>query len=65
MFDLRKQIIIKADASDQVQESVLSQLDKSENLHLVAFHSQKFTESKLNYKIYNKELLTIVKAFKQ
>ena len=56
---------MKVDASDQVQESVLSQLDKSENLHLVVFHSQKFTKSELNYKIYNKELLAIVKAFKQ
>ena len=38
MFNLRKQIVIKADASDQAQESVLSQSDKSENLHLIAFH---------------------------
>ena len=38
MFNLKKQIIIKADTSDQVQESILSQSDKSENLHLVAFH---------------------------
>ena len=29
---------MKADASDQAQESVLSQLDKSENLYLVVFH---------------------------
>ena len=65
MFDLRKQIIIKADASDQAQESILSQSDKSENLYPVAFHSWKFTESELNYKIYNKELLAIVKVFKQ
>ena len=56
---------MKADASDQVQESVLSQSDKSENLHSVAFHSQKFTEPELNYKIHNKKLLAIVKAFKQ
>ena len=64
MFNLRKQTVMKADASDQAQESVLSQSNKLENLHLVAFHSQKFTESELNYKIHNKELLTIVKAFK-
>ena len=64
MFDLRKQTIMKADASDQAQESVLNQSDKSENLHLVAFHSQKFTKPELNYKIHNKELLAIVKVFK-
>ena len=65
MFDLRKQIIMKANTSDQVQESVLSQSDKLRNLHLIAFHSQKFTKLKLNYKIHDKELLAIVKAFKQ
>ena len=56
---------MKVDALDQAQESVLSQLDKLENLHPVAFYLQKFTELKLNYKIHNKELLTIVKVFKQ
>ena len=65
MFDLRKQTVMKADTWDQVQRSILSQLDKSENLYLVVFYSQKFTESELNYEIYNKKLLAIVKAFKQ
>ena len=64
MFDLRKQIVIEADASDQAQESVLSQSDKSENLHPVVFHSRKFTRLELNYKIHDKELLAIVKVFK-
>ena len=65
MFDFRKQTVMKADASDQVQESVLSQSDKSENLYLIVFHWQKFTKLELNYKIHNKELLAIVKVFKQ
>ena len=56
---------MKADAFDQVLDIVLSQKDESENLHLVAFHSRKFTESELNYKIHNKKLLAIVEAFKQ
>ena len=43
----------------------MSQLDKSENLHSIVFHLWKFTESELNYKIHDKELLVIVKAFKQ
>ena len=55
---------MKTDISDQAQESVLSQLNEFENLHLVVFHLQKFMNSKLNYKIYDKELLVIVKAFK-
>ena len=56
---------MKANALNQTQESMLSQLNKSRNLHSVAFYSWKFTESELNYKIHNKELLAIVKAFKQ
>ena len=65
MFNLRKQAVMKANALNQAQKSVLSQLDKSENLYLITFHLQKFTESELNYKIYDKELLAIVKVFKQ
>ena len=30
---------MKADTSDQVQKSILSQLDESENLYLIAFYS--------------------------
>ena len=56
---------MKVDALNQAQESVLSQSDESENLHPVVFHSRKFTESELNYEIHDKELLAIVKAFKQ
>ena len=65
MFDLRQLMIMKADVSNQVLDSVLSQKNESENLHLVAFYSQKFTKSELNYKIHDKKLLTIIKAFKQ
>ena len=64
MFDLRKWTIMKTDVLNQAQESMLSQSDKSENLHSVAFHSRKFTEPELNYKIHDKELLAIVKVFK-
>ena len=49
---------------NQAQESILSQLDKLKNLYLITFYLRKFTESELNYKIYNKKLLAIVKAFK-
>ena len=65
MFNLRKWTIIKADTSDQAQESILSQLDELEVLYLVVFHSRKFIELKLNYKIHDKELLVIVETFKQ
>ena len=65
MFDSRRLTVMEADVSDQVLDSVLSQRDELRNLHLVAFHSCKFTDSELNYKIHDKKLLAIVKAFKQ
>ena len=65
MFDLRKRTVIKTDVLNQVLKSILSQSDKFRNLQLVTFYLQKFTKLELNYKIYNKKLLTIVKAFRQ
>jgi len=44
---------------------VLSQYNKNGKLRLVAFLSQKLAPTELNYKIYNKELLTIIRYFKQ
>ena len=55
---------MKTDILDQALKKVLSQFNKFRNLQLVAFYLQKFIRLKLNYKIHNKELLTIVKAFK-
>ena len=34
-------------------------------LHLIAFYTQLMILVELNYDIYNKELLAIIKAFKQ
>ena len=65
MFNSRKRTVIKTNTLDQALKEVLSQFNKFRNLQLVAFYLQKFTELKLNYKIYDKELLAIVKAFKQ
>ena len=65
MFNSQWLTVMKADASDQVLDSVLSQKDESEDLHSVVFHSCKFTDSELNYEIHDKKLLAIVEAFKQ
>ena len=65
MFNSRRLTVMKVNASDQVLNSVLSQRDELENLHLVMFHSCKFTDLELNYKIQNKKLLAIVEALKQ
>ena len=64
-FNLKKLIILKTDASDYITADVLSQSNEEGNLHSVAFFSSKMFSEKCNYKIYNKELLIIVKAFKK
>ena len=45
---------------------VLSQLDLVDNLfHFVAFYLKSLNIYKQNYKIYDKELLTILRAFEE
>ena len=55
---------MKTDVLDQVLKSILNQFNQFKNLQSVVFYSQKFTKLELNYKIHDKELLAIVKAFK-
>jgi hypothetical protein len=44
---------------------VLLQYNKNSELYLVIFFFKKLTPAELNYKIYDKELLAIIKYFKQ
>ena len=44
---------------------VLLQYNKNGKLYLVAFLSQKLAPAELNYEIYDKELLAIIRCFKQ
>ena len=44
---------------------VLSQYNKNSELHLVTFFFKKLAFAKSNYKIYDKELLAIIRYFKQ
>ena len=58
-------LIIKMDTSDYALAAILSIVSLVDNeVHLIAFHSHTFMPPKLNYNVYNKELLTISKAFK-
>jgi len=52
------------DLSDYALGGVLLQYNKNGELYPVAFLSWKLAPAKLNYKIYNKELLTIIRCFK-
>jgi len=57
-------VIIETNASDFVIGAILSQRDEEKRLHPVAFHSRKFQPPKINYEIYDKELLAVMNTFK-
>ena len=58
-------LTIEADASDFALGCILSQPSPDGSLRPICFYSSKFTPTKLNYPIYDKELLAVVSAFQQ
>jgi hypothetical protein len=65
-FDPERKITVETDASNLVVTRVLLQYDDDDDiLYLVAYFSKKHSPAKINYEIYNKELLAIVQAFKE
>jgi hypothetical protein len=56
---------VETDASDYVSTGVLSQYDDQGILHPVAFFSKKYSPAECNYEIYDKELMAIVRTFKE
>src|SRR6266568_1002703 len=56
-------IVIETDASDYALAAILSITTEDGHLHPVAFHSQPFSASELNYNVHDKELFTIYEAF--
>ena len=55
---------METDALDYALATILSIVNKENEVHLVAFHSYTFTVVELNYNTYDKELLVIFEAFK-
>ena len=64
-FDSIKEIIVKTDASDWVSTEILSQYSDDNILCPVTFFSKKHSVQEVNYEIYDKELLAIIRAFKE
>jgi len=64
-FNPNLKCIVKIDSSNHALGGVLSQYNKNGKLRPVAFFSRKLAPAKLNYKIYDKELLAIIRYFKQ
>src|SRR6266702_6874621 len=64
-FNLDQISVIKADLSNYITRGILSQYNKEGVLHPIAYFLKQLNPAKYNYKIYNKELLAIIKYFKQ
>ncbi len=58
-------IVIEINASNYVFKDILFQYDENKILHSVAYFSKKHNSVECNYKIYDKELMIIVCAFKK
>jgi len=55
---------VETDASDYALATILSIVNKDNEVYPVAFHSHTFTAAELNYNIHDKKLLAIFEAFK-
>ena len=65
LFNPFKRIIIEINASDYALKAVLFQKGLDKKFHPIAFYSWKVIPAGINYKIHDKKLLTIIKAFKK
>jgi len=63
--DYDRDIIVETDASDYVSAGILLQHDDDGVLNPVAFYSKKHSRAECNYEIYDKELMAIVRTFKE
>lgn len=60
-----KPFYLEANASDFALDLVHSQYGDHGHLHPIALRSKNFFAAKINYKIYNKELLPIIDVFEE
>ncbi len=62
-FDQTREAILEIDSFNYVNNEVLSQYDDEDVLHLIVFYSKNMSSAECNYKIYDKKLLIIIRAF--
>ena len=60
LFDFDCETILKADLSEYITENVLSQFDNKGVLRLYVYFLKKNSSVEYNYKIHDKELLTVI-----
>ncbi len=63
-FNLKHQTILKIDALNYVKDEILSQYDDENVLHSMIFYSKSIILAEINYHIYDKKLLIIIRCFK-
>jgi len=63
-FNPKRQAILETDASNYVKGEILSQYDDEGVLHSMVFYSKSMILAEINYHIYDKELLAIIRCFK-
>ncbi len=63
-FNLIKEVILKTDFLNYVNDEVLSQYNDEDILHSMIFYSKNMILAKCNYKIYDKKLLIIICCLK-
>jgi len=64
-YNLDLLVTVKIDVFDYVVIEVMSQRDDNEQLRPVTYFSFKMLFAECNYKIYDKELLAIIRAFEE
>ncbi len=63
-FNSIRKAILKINFLNYVNDKVLSQYDDEDILHSVIFYNKNMISAECNYKIYDKELLTIIWCLK-
>ncbi len=63
-FNLIREVILKTDFLNYVNDEVLSQYDDEDILHSVIFYSKNMILAECNYEIYDKKLLIIICCLK-
>ncbi len=62
-FDQTRDFILEINSFNYVNDEVLSQYDDEDVLHSIVFYSKNMSSAECNYKIYDKKLLIIIRAF--
>jgi len=62
-FDLERPSMLETDALDGVIANIFSQKQPDGEWHPVAYYLKTIIDAKLNYYIYNKEMLAIISSF--